>query len=197
MSISLHRRLRRILEGDPDSAAWLYDTFAPGLYHRLQLRYRHLREAEPADLLHDTFVFFLRPDTRPLAQLLEETSPETLAPEILEQRLWDLACGLASNRRRSAWSRRVVPLPEVRQTSPQQGAEAQLAARDALAKLDRCLEGESEEGYLYYQLRYVDGLKPREIAAATGRAIEEIYRLRQVLDGAVRRCAERLGLGKP
>ena len=69
-------------------------------------------------------------------------------------------------------------------------------ARDALEKLDHCLEGESGEGYLYYQLRYVDGLKPREIAAATGQPIGEVYRLRGVLARALRRCAERLGLAR-
>lgn len=197
MSNSLHHRLGRLLAGDREAAAWLYDTFAPGLYHRLTLRYRHLPGIEPADLLHDTFVFFLRPDTRPLRELLAEAESGECSVAALEKRLWDLACGLASNQRRSAWTRRAVPLAEVHKTADESDAESAASARDALEKLGRCIEGESEEGYLYYQFRYVDGLKPREIAVATGQEIGEIYRLRSVLDRAVRRCAELLGLSAP
>ncbi|MCB1057308.1 MAG: sigma-70 family RNA polymerase sigma factor [Acidobacteria bacterium] len=196
MSTSIHRWLHRLVAGDREAAAWLYDTFSPGLYHRLTLRYRHLPGVEPADLLHDAFVFFLRPDTRALRSFLAETSDGDCPAAALEKRLWDLACGLASNHRRSAWSRRAVTLGEIHLTSAERSAECEATARDALEKLDRCLEGETEEGYLYYQLRYVDGLKPRQIATVTGQAVDEVYRLRSVLDRALRRCAERLGLAR-
>jgi hypothetical protein len=194
MSNSVHRRLGRLLDGDREAAAWLYDAYAPGLYHRLTLRYRHIPGVEPADLLHDAFVLFLRPGNRVLRSFVAANSAEECSSAALEKRLWDLACGLASNRRRAAWSRRAVPMPELHKVAEEADSERQAVARDALQKLDRCLEGESEEGYLYYQLRYVDGLKPRQIAAATGQPISEIYRLRSVLDRAVQRCAERLGL---
>ena len=149
---------------------------------------------EPSDLLHDTFVFFLRPDTTPLRRFLTEAPRGQGSFAALEKQLWDLACGLASNRRRAAWTRRAVPVAEIRDVAGESDSEGETVARDALEKLDRCIEGQSEEGYLYYQLRYVDGLKPRQIAAATGQAIDEIYRLKHVLDRALRRCAERLGL---
>lgn len=194
MSDTPHRRLHRLAQGDREAAAWLYDTFAPGLYHRLTLRYGHLAGVEPTDLLHDTFVFFLRPDTSPLRRFLAEGPHGRGTTAALEKQLWDLACGLASNRRRAAWARRVVPVAEVREVAGEADAEEETVARDALEKLDRCIEGQTEEGYLYYQMRYVDGLKPRQIAAATGQPIEEVYRLRHVLDRALRHCAERLGL---
>ena len=193
MHASIHEHLRRILGGDREAGAWLYDTFAPGLYHRLRLRYGHLPGVEPADLLHDAFVLFLRPDGRLLRAFVARVPDDDAALPALEKRLWDLACGLASNRRRSAWSRRVVPMADLRATAGDD-VEAEVVDRDTLDRLGRCLEGESAEGHLYYQMRYVDGLKPRQIAALVGVARDEVYRLRAVLDRALRRCAERLGL---
>ncbi len=197
MNNFIHRRLGRLLAGDRAAAAWLYDEFAPGLYHRLTLRYRHVAGVEPVDLLHDAFVFFLRPNNRALREFLHRTPPAECSSAALEKRLWDLACGLATNRRRSAWSRRAVPMAEIRETTEESNAERGTIARDSLKKLDRCIEAETQEGYLYYQMRYVDGLKPRQIAAATGQPVGEVYRLRSALDRALRRCAERLGLSTP
>ena len=194
MSKTLYRSLERVVDGDAEAAGWLYDTFAPGLFHRLTLRYGHLPGVEPSDLLHDAFVFLLRPETKVLRDFLAATSASEFSSKALEKKLWDIACGLASNRRRSAWARRAVTMASIRSASEAGSAEKQAAARDALHKLDQCIEGQTEDGYLYYQLRYVDGLKPREIAAATGRTIKEIYRLRSLLDRVVRLCSERLGL---
>ena len=56
-------------------------------------------------LLHDTFVFFLRPDTTPLRRFLTEAPRGQGSFAALEKQLWDLACGVASNRRRSAFHR--------------------------------------------------------------------------------------------
>jgi DNA-directed RNA polymerase specialized sigma24 family protein len=184
----------RLATGDPKAVAWLYDHVAPDLYRRLRRRYERPGGPDPADLLQETFLLCLRDRARLLRGVVESLTPGSPPLPALNRYLWDLACGIAANARRSAWSRRSRPLPEMAPASEEPPAERSAIAREALERLDGCLQEQGERLYLYYKLRYVDGLTPEEIAAGTGWSRKTTYKLRQSLNEAVERCLDRLGL---
>lgn len=194
--------IRGILDGDAEATAWLYDRFAPALFRRLGQRYGYLGREELEDLVQETFLLVLRNERRLLGGFSARIRPSGAPTEQeLERFLWDQACGLASNRRRSAPFRKVVPLEEGRE-----GREGPLVAdreeqqaidRDLLIHLDACLQQRGSRIYLYYKLRLRDGLSPEEITQVTGWSRKVTYKLRQTLDEAVQRCAEKLRLGEP
>lgn len=192
-SSQIHHQLRRILAGDEGAAAWLYDTFAPELYRRLKRRYGHLGDTDPADLLHDAFLLFFQHDGRVLRRFLERT-PETANAQTLAAYLWDQACGVASNRRRSAWHLRAVPVGEVRATAGAGDAAERTVARDTLERLLACLGKARGRVFLYFRLRYCDALTPEEIVQATGWSRKATYKLRQAMNRVLDRCLETLGL---
>lgn len=198
-TVSVEERLERLLEGDSGAAAWLFDAFAPPLLRRLGQRYGYLGGAEVEDLLQETFLLALRHDGRLLAAFRRRAGEAGLPLEErdLERFLWDQACGLASNRRRSAAFRNVVPLAGAPQAVVEGSAERQAIDRDTLLRLDGCLRGSGERIYLYYKLRHRDGLTPEQIAETAGWSRKATYKLRQALDAAVRSCAESLGLRPP
>lgn len=190
MAYELVGQLGKIQEGDPDATAWLYDTFSPRLARRLARRYPDLH-SELEDLVHDTFLLFLRPEGDLVQGFLDRHTPTRSA---LERRLWDLACGLASNRRRSSRRRKVVPLDDRDRPGPDPTVETSLIDRDQLEQLDRCLQEANPRVYLYFKLRYRDGLTPEEISHSTGWSRKATYKLKQALNQEVRTCAEALGL---
>ena len=187
-------RLRRLVAGDPRAAAWLYDTFAPRLYRRLRGRYGHLPGIDPQDLLQSAFLFYLQNDCRVLRSFLEQTSPAEVTADALMRRLWDLACGLASNQRRAARARpQLTDLGEaLAETGPT--IERRLSERQTLSRLAACLARRGRRLHLYFCWRYGDGLTPREIAAVAGWSRPETYRLREALNRALAACAAELGV---
>ena len=191
---SVRPSLERLIHGDPAAAAWLYDDFAPGLFRRLRRRYQRDGGPDAEDLLQDAFIFFFQNDCKVLRDFLEKTPATELTAARLERRLWDLACGLASNRRRSAWSRKVVSIDEFREPDPDAGSERRSLARDHLRRLDACLRDGRERVYLYFQLRFRDGLSPDEVTRATGWSKKATYKLKDALNQALGVCTERLGL---
>ncbi len=197
MAGDVHEMLQRVLSREAEGYAWLYDSFATKLYRRLSQRYAHAGGLEAADLLQDAFLFFLQNDHRVLRYFLDRTPRSEQTEQRFERHLWDLACGVASNRRRSAAQRKgTVPLGHITEVtaSPEPGAERRLVDRDRLQKLNDCLERSSERVYLYFKMRFADGLAPEEICAATGWSRRSTYKLRQALNKAVDKCAEALGL---
>lgn len=194
MSDDVRPQLRRIAAGDRAAAAWLYDTYAADLFRRLRQRYGRPGGPDPEDLLQDAFAFYFQREAKVLRDFLERRPVGEATREALGRHLWDLACGLAANRRRSAWSRKVVSIADHEHTAPETGVETGAVARDTLARLERCLREGRARVYLYYKLRYVDALSAEEVAAATGWSMKATYKLRQSLNEAVQRCAERLGL---
>src|SRR5690349_17552190 len=108
-----HELAERLATGDAEAVAWLYDQAAPDLYRRLRRRYERPGGPDAADLLQETFLLCLRDGARLLRGVLEGLPPGSPALPPLRRYLWDLACGLAANARRSVWSRRSQPLPEV------------------------------------------------------------------------------------
>lgn len=186
-------QLRRISRGDTAAAAWLYDTFAHGLFRRLGGRYSYFGHAELEDLLQDTFLLVLREDARLLQTFLERTHPATATA--LERFLWDQSCGLASNQRRRTALRKVVAIDDRSELALDDG-EQQTIDRDLLAQLDACLENGAARIYLYFKLRFKEGLTPEEIAGATGWSRKATYKLRQSLEEGLQRCAEKLGIGR-
>lgn len=192
--LEVQERLRQAIDGKRAAAAWLYDTFAPGLYRRLRQRYGQTGGAEPEDLLQDSFVFYFQNGCKVLRDFLERTSEEGRTAAALERHLWDLACGVAANRRRSAWGRKVVLLDDFRGASPEAGSERSLLARDSLGRLDDCLRSANQRVYLYFKLRYFDGLSPEEISQTAGWSRKASYKLKESLNEAVQRCSELLGL---
>lgn len=190
MERGLEEKLRELLKSDPAAAAWLYDTFAPRIYRRLRQRYSYLEDPDVEDLLHDTFLLSFQNGFRVFERFLE--SDASTDEETLERRLWDLACGLAANLRRSAAVRRVVPLAERHNPVSSAHAEQAVMDRDLLSRLNACLEERSTRVFLYFQLRYRDGLSPQEVSQVTGWSQKATYKLKQRLDEAIRRCAQKL-----
>ena len=192
----IHEIAARLAAGDRETVAWLYDSTSSDLYRRLRRRYEYPGGPDAADLLQETFLLCLRDEARLLrgfAAGLPEGAP---ALPSLQGYLWDLACGVASNVRRSMWSRRARPMPEEAPLpAAEPPAERSAVARDALRRLDGCLRRQGERLYLYFKLRYVDGMAPEEIAAGTGWSKKATYKLRQALNEAVQRCLEQTGLG--
>ena len=187
-------RLRRLIGGDSGAAAWLYDTFAPRLYRRLRGRYGHLPGIEPDDLLQSAFLFYLQNDCRVLRSFLDSRPPGEVTAETLMRRLWDLACGLASNQRRAARGRpRPAELDEAA-ADHAPTAERRLSERQVLSRLAECLARRGRRLHLYFCWRYGDGLTPREIAGVTGWSRSETYRLREALNRALAACAAALGI---
>lgn len=187
-------RLHRLVSGDQRAAGWLYDTFAPRLYRRLRGRYGHLPGIEPEDLLQSAFLFYLQNDCRVLRSFLESHPPGEVTAEALMRRLWDLACGLASNQRRAARGR---PRPaELDEAAADEAptVERRLSERQVLSRLAECLARRGRRLHLYFRWRYADGLTPREIAGVTGWSRSETYRLREALNRALAACAAALGV---
>lgn len=193
-SLELERRLRGIAAGRQPDAAWLYDALAARLYRRLKQRYGYPGGLEVDDLLHDTFVLVLRGRARHLIAFLERTPRVQLTLTALERYLWDQACGLASNRRRAAGFRKLVPLEEVGEPVEPSDEERRAIHADALARLVDCLRGKGQRMFLYFTFRYSDGLTPEEVSKVTGWSMKATYKLRQTLNMAVQECAERLGI---
>lgn len=183
-------QLRRVVAGDESAAAWLYDSFATSLYRRLRWRYPRL---EPEDLVHDLFISVFRDDCRLLAEFLERSKSPVSAAS-LERRLWDLACGLATNRLRSHGQSRTYQMAEdFDEIDAEPSAERTTVGRDRLARLAACVEQTSARIYLYFTLRFRDGLAPEEIVRVTGWSKKATYKMKQRLNDAVEACAEQLG----
>ena len=190
----IEHRLRALIGGDQDAAAWLYDTFAASLHRRLRRRYGYPGGLEADDLVHDAFVFYFQRDAKVLADFLERTPPSSRTAATLLRHLWDLACGIASNRRRSAALRDAAVLDEGYTPSREPDFELRSVDRDLLRRLDECLRGSGSRLYLYFKLRHHDGLEPQQIVTVTGWSRKATYKLRQALNDAVARCAELLGI---
>src|SRR5436305_1617251 len=172
----------RLAAGDPEALAWLYDNVASDLYRRLRRRYERPGGPDAADLLQETFLLCLRDGARLLRGAVDGLPAGSPVLPPLRRYLWDLACGLAANARRSVWSRRVVAMPEAPAAAGEPPAERSAIARESLRRLDGCLEQQGERLYLYFKLRYVDRLTPEEIVAGTGWSRKITYKLRQALN---------------
>ncbi len=188
MPESIPAQISRILAGDREAAGWLYDTFAPRLLRRLGQRFA-AHGLDPQDLLQDTFLYVLGSDGR----VLERFRARAVDERDLEHLLWNAACGIASNRRRSVLRHPAAAL-DPRALPPTAGGEGRAVARDALKRLGDCLFAGGERPYLYFQLRYLDGHTPAEIADITGWSRKATYKLKQTLDQALDRCVEELGI---
>ncbi len=194
MSDSILAAISRILAGDRDAVAWLYDTFAPRLLRRLGQRFGSIRGLDREDLLHDTFLYVLDHDGRVLERFVQRTADAEATEEALDRFLWSAACGIASNRRRSVLRHPAAPIDDQQEVASAGGGEGPAVARDVLERLGDCLFRRGERLYLYFQLRYLDGLRPAEIAQATGWSRKAAYKLKQSLDEALDRCVVKLGL---
>ncbi len=194
MPQNVHERLLSLVAGDRSGAAWIYDTFAGRLFRRLGQRYAFPGGLDAEDLLQDAFVFYFQHDYRVLRSFLERVPPDQQTAVRLERYLWDLACGIATNRRRSLKSSPTLEEDTRDRPSPVPDAEQSLMARDHLVRLAACLEGKGARIYFYYKLRYRDGLAPEEIAQVTGWSRKSTYNLKQTLSRAVEQCADELQL---
>jgi DNA-directed RNA polymerase specialized sigma24 family protein len=190
--LSTAETLRRILAGEADAAAWLYDSFAPRLFRRLSQRYGYLGREEIEDLVQETYLATFRRDGALLKALVEKVG-EPISEAEIARFLWDQACGLASNRRRSAAVRKTSSMAPAEDTPSAEDGESRTIDRDLLVRLDSCLRS-SARTYLYFKLRHRDGLSPEQISDLTGWSRKATYKLRQALDEAITRCAENLRL---
>ncbi len=198
MPDSILAPVSRILTGDRAAIAWLYDTFAPRLLRRLALRFGAAGGLDSEDLLQDTFIYLLSHDGRALERFRARHTDGDPGEQDLEHFLWSAACGIASNRRRSLRRHPAASLGE-REPAPTPiasagGGENPALARDALERLGACLLRSGDRLHLYFQLRYLDGHKPAEIARITGWSKRATYKLKQSLDAALEGCVEELEL---
>jgi RNA polymerase sigma factor (sigma-70 family) len=191
---TLTERLERIVAGDESARSWLHATFAPRLRRRLRARYGQHRGLEVDEVFQDAFLFFYQQAPRTFGRFMASVPPEERNEARLDGYLWDLACGIASNRLRAARRRPVIFSAATEEAADPVDAERQTLDRDLLHRLKACLKRAGSRSFLYYKLRFVDGLTPEEIARATGWSRKATYKLRLVLEGAIDRCAQRLGL---
>lgn len=189
---SIRAEIERILEGDREAIAWLYDAYAPRLLRRLGQRFGEGLGVDAGDLLHDTFVYLLNHHGRVLRRY-RDTSEE-LTEASLGRFLWSCACGIASNRRRSVVRHPASDFDDHQEHPSAPQVEGPAIARDLLERLARCVWGQGDRAYLYFQLRYRGGLTPSEVAAATGWSQRSTYKQKQRLDRALELCLEKLGL---
>src|SRR5262245_31685926 len=195
MHESLESRLQRVVAGDKDAKMWLYDTFAGGRHRELSSRYG-MHGYNPEDLLHDAFVFYFQHDCRVITAFLERNSGRTITEESVERYLWDLAGGVVANERRARRKDSLRALETSSLVSDAPGPERSALSRDLLAQLADCIQENGRRVYLYSRMRYVDGLEPEEIAAATGWSTKATYKLKTKLNETLAHCAERLGLSR-
>ena len=197
MRESILAKISRIRAGDRAAVAWLYDTFAPRLLRRLRLRFSAIRGLDPEDLLQDTFIYVLSRDARVLERFHARHAGAVPEEQDLERFLWSAACGIASNRRRSIVRHPAASIDDDRALPPEPGGESPALARDALERLGACLVRSGDRLYLYFQLRYLDGHKPADIARIAGWSKKATYKLKQSLDAALEGCVEELELTAP
>ena len=190
----LTERVQQLVAGEDEARRWLHDTFATRLRRRLRGRYARHRGMDVEELLQDAFLFFYQQASRTFGRFLDEVPLEERSEARLDGYLWDLACGIASNRLRAARRRPVSFAPLADDAADPEDGERRALDRDLLARLAACLKRAGSRAFLYYTLRFVDGFTPDEIARATGWSRKATYKLRLVLDGAIDRCAQRLGL---
>lgn len=194
MPESVQGEISSILAGDREAAAWLFDTFSPRLLRRLGQRFGSIRGLDREDLLQDTFLHLLAENGRVLARFLARTEGEDASAEALEQFLWSTACGIASNRRRSVLRHPTASMAGHEEFFPFRGEEGRSLARDALERLANCILQINTRLCLYFQLRFLEGLKPSEIAQATGWSRKATYKLKKHLEGALETCLTALGI---
>lgn len=188
------RLVEDVIAGDREARGRFYDRFAPRLYRRLRGRYGGPRGLDADDLLQDAFLSFFQHDARVLAAFLDRVPADERSESRLEACLWDVACGVASNRRRSRRRSREVPRAELDAVSSLPDPERVGVAQDTLRRLVACLRSAGGRVHLYYKLRFADGLSPREVSDVTGWSTKATYKLKDTLNLAVRRCARRLHL---
>lgn len=194
MPESTPAQISRILAGDREAVAWLYDGFAPRLLRRLSLRFGSFRGLDPEDLLQDTFLYVLGRDGRVLRPFLDRDPGNEPEESDLDHFLWSAACGIASNRWRSILRHPAAPIEGREELRPTPGIEDGAVARDVLERLGDCLLKSGDRHYLYFQLRYLDGHKTAEIAEITGWSRRMTYKLKQAPDEALDLCARQLGI---
>ncbi len=187
-------KIRRVVDGDREAAGWLYDAFSDRLFRRLRQRYGYAGGLDTEDLLQDTFILLFQNDYRVLRRFLDRYTDTEVREAQVERYLWDLACGIATNRRRSAVRRKVVPLIEPDRERVDPTAERSVVDRDTLLQLDACLQGRGTRVHLYHRFRHRDGLTPSEIVQVTGWSRKAVYKLKQVFNEALRACTEQLGI---
>ena len=135
----------RLAAGDAGTIAWLYDNIAPDLYRRLR-GVTNIRAAPmPPTCCR-------RPSCSACATARACCASGSRicragAPALpsLQGYLWDLACGVAANVRRSVWSRRAQPMPETA-VAAEPPIERSAIARQALRQSRRLPRGSRGSG---------------------------------------------------
>ncbi|MFN7967124.1 MAG: sigma-70 family RNA polymerase sigma factor [Acidobacteriota bacterium] len=198
MAVNIPEQLKRIAAGDSAAKAWLYDTYASGLLRKLEARYGAY-ELDARDLLQDAYLSFFQHDGRALSRFLDRHSAEQQTLDQLRIYLWDIACGVASNRLRDRRTRRRY-LPEADHDlsfeAAEDSPEREFVRRDQMRRFIDCVAESGEQARLYFALRFVDGLTADEIAQVTGWPLPQVYRLRAKLGTAAEECANRLQMDR-
>ena len=190
----LSQMLVKVIAGEPEAGAWLYDTFAPRLYRLLYQRYGPDGVFDPDDLVQDAFIFFLQNQGKVLRDFLDQYPESDHTESGLLRRLWELTRGVVANKRRYLKTHGFSSFPELLDVASTENLEQDAIRRELIIRLDACLKKKKTRIYLYYKLRYHDGLTPQEIVQVTGWSQKAVYKLKDHLNEAVRHCAQKMGL---
>ena len=183
---NLRHRLEGVIAGDAGSCQWLYQEFAGRILRRLRQRYKHSVDLEPEDLLHEVFLFYFRRADRIFRRFLDRKHDPHPTIATFERYLWDQACGVAANYRRSARNGPLL-VELTRDHCDPAATERRIVDCDRCRVIGRALQAGDSQVYLYFKLRFVEGLSPSEIGAVTGWNRPVIYNLRLRLVRTVQR----------
>ena len=155
---------RRFLKGDWDGMTEIVETYYDGLVLFLE---RYLsNEADAEDVAEDTLL------------VLVNRKPDFHGKSLFKTWLYNIARNTAI--KFMYRNRRTIPV------SPEDLAGLSFGEEDALARCVRAEEAEkvnaamrhmSEDYRLVLQLKYIEGMSAKEIAAATGRTVHSINSL--------------------
>ncbi|ANM29624.1 hypothetical protein ABI59_08600 [Acidobacteria bacterium Mor1] len=184
---SIAEQVHAAVIGDSEARDWMYREFHSALHRRLAGRYGRWKRLEIDDLVQDLFVLLFQNDAQALRRFVEGVPSKDQTSGRLAGYLWDAACGIMANRRRS-----YERAPQFEEATPDvataEDLETRAHGRALIARLETELRRSETRVYLYYRLRCVEGLTPREISHVTGWTREETYALRGKFREFVQAC---------
>lgn len=187
-------QIEKIAAGDPRAQDWFYRRYSGTLYRRIRHRFGPDRSIDSDELLHDLFVWCLQDNAKILSSFAARNRSDDRTEFRLEGYLWGLVSGLVANQRRAKRRNEDPVALESIQEPAGSDFDAESTDRDSVVRLSDCLKQRGTRLYLYFLLRFVEGLTPDEIGTVTGWPRPKTYKLKAVFNQAVRHCVEVLGL---
>jgi len=156
----------RMLQGDPEAFAWLYERYFPRLY---DLACRMLGDPDEAmDVAQETFLKFLEGRPRQPPRHFR-----AYLYTIARREIYDV---LRRSRRHVRWAGgEQEGAEEAEPRASDEGAEAEVLQRERMTFLREALQALPEEEAMLLDLHLRHGLTPAELAAVFGRSTGAIH----------------------